>query len=201
MKKISTIRDRTDQRVHMWNARRIEEEVGACSDRAIAKWFLAGAYLEQSRHDEALSLLRKAIDRHGRLPSLLSQLAMVSGRAGRRQDAVRLIDELLAISRREYVSPALLAMALVGLGDRDRAFAWFERAYEERSNLMIYFTIHPSLDPLRNDPRYADLAARIRRPHKLRGIPRLLRRRRRGRSRHRRPLRQQGAPGMHFPAA
>lgn len=40
MKKIFTIRDRTDQRVHMWNARRIEEEVGACSDRAIAKYFL-----------------------------------------------------------------------------------------------------------------------------------------------------------------
>jgi TolB-like protein/DNA-binding winged helix-turn-helix (wHTH) protein/Tfp pilus assembly protein PilF len=148
--------------------RRYEEVLALDPDRTIAKWFLAGAYMHQSRNEEAASLMRKAIERHGRLPSLLSQLAAATARAGRRQEAERLTAEILAISRREYVSPALLAVPLIGLGDRDRAFDWLERAYEERSNLMMYFTIHPIFDPLRNDPRYADLAASIRRPHTAR---------------------------------
>jgi TolB-like protein/DNA-binding winged helix-turn-helix (wHTH) protein/Tfp pilus assembly protein PilF len=149
-------------------ARRYEQVLALDQDRAMAKWFLSSTYTQLSRHEEALSLLRGAIAHHGRTPALVGQLAAVSGRAGLRRDAQLGIDELLELSRREYVSAPLFAMAYAALPDRDHAFEWFERAYEERSNLMLYFTFHPLLDALRDDPRYQDLATRINRPHAAR---------------------------------
>ena len=137
-------------------------------DRAIAKWFLSATLGDMSRHDEAFALLDAAMVRHGRSPQFLSQYVGVAGRAGRPADARRALNELVAISRREYVTPALLAMVYTGVGDRDRAFEWFDRAYEERSNVMLYFRVLPILDLLKTDPRYPGLAARIARPHVVR---------------------------------
>ena len=137
-------------------------------DRAIAKWFLSTTLLLTSRRAEALPLLDSAMARHGRTAQFLSQRAVIAGTIGHTAEALRSADELVAMSRREYVPPALLAMAYTGVGDRDRAFEWFERAYEERSNLMLYFGTLPYLDPLKSDPRYAELAARIDQPHPVR---------------------------------
>ena len=137
-------------------------------DRAIAKWYLGGAFADMARYDEALALLDAAMVRHGRTPQFLTQYVVAAGKAGRSDDARRALNELVAISRRQYVTPALLAMAYTGAGDRDHAFASFERAYDERSNLMMYFRVLPLLDPLRTDPRYFDLAARIAQPHTAR---------------------------------
>ena len=47
------------------------------------------------------------------------------------------------------------------LGEKDQAFAWLERAYQERSFMMLYLKVAPNLDPLRADPRYADLLRRV----------------------------------------
>ncbi len=47
------------------------------------------------------------------------------------------------------------------LGEKDQAFAWLEKAYEERSYLMMYVKVAPTLDPLRTDPRFADLLRRV----------------------------------------
>jgi TolB-like protein/DNA-binding winged helix-turn-helix (wHTH) protein/Tfp pilus assembly protein PilF len=145
--------------------RRYEEVLALDPDRTIAKWFLAGAYMADSKPQQAMAVLQAAIARHGRLPSLVGQLAAATALSRRRRDAEQLVGELLALSRRGYVSPALLAVAYVALGDRDRAFDWLERAYEERANLMMYFAIHPLFDSLRDDPRYATLESRIRAAH------------------------------------
>jgi hypothetical protein len=49
-----------------------------------------------------------------------------------------------------------------GLGEKDRAFEWLEKAYEERSDLLVYLKVEPRLDSLRGDPRFADLLRRMR---------------------------------------
>jgi hypothetical protein len=49
----------------------------------------------------------------------------------------------------------------LGLGDNDEAFVWFERAYEEQSNILIYIKVSPWFDPLRSDPRFQDLVRRV----------------------------------------
>ena len=63
--------------------------------------------------------------------------------------------------RAGHVSPYSVANIHVALGDRDQAFAWLERALEDRDRMMTSLAVHPRLDPLRSDPRFADLLARM----------------------------------------
>jgi len=64
-------------------------------------------------------------------------------------------------AKREPSTPFDMAEIYAQLGKKDQAFAWLERAYEERSFLMMYLKVAPKLDPLRSDPRYADLLRRV----------------------------------------
>ena len=66
-------------------------------------------------------------------------------------------------SRQRYVSPQNFALIHLGLGDKDRAFAWLERAYEERSFELLGFSGQP-FDELHDDSRFRDLLRRMRLP-------------------------------------
>jgi len=145
--------------------RKFEEVLTLDPDRAIAQWFLSSAYANAKRYDDGLATLKKAVERHGRLPSMLGQLAMVNGSAGHLEAGFQAMDELSTISRRQYVSPALFAVGYTQLHDFNRAFEWLERAYQERTNLLLYLSCDPVLDPLRGDPRYAELVKKVSRPH------------------------------------
>jgi len=68
---------------------------------------------------------------------------------------------LLELNRHRYVSPVAMVHVYIGLGDKDRAFAWLEKAYQERSNLMAFLKVEPIADPLRSDPRFDDLLRRM----------------------------------------
>ena len=54
-----------------------------------------------------------------------------------------------------------VAAVFVGLGEKDQAFAWLEKDFEQRSGLLPDVTVWPSFDDIRLDPRYADLLRRI----------------------------------------
>ena len=64
-------------------------------------------------------------------------------------------------SKTRFVPAAQIAIGYPGLGDRDAAFEWLERAYAERSQALNFLKMDPVYDSLRADPRYADLARRI----------------------------------------
>jgi pentatricopeptide repeat protein len=74
--------------------------------------------------------------------------------AGRRTEALRLLDELHRRRKTGYVPPAAFLNAYLGLGETEEAFVWMERAAEERSNIMQFLKVHPFFDPLRGDPRF-----------------------------------------------
>jgi hypothetical protein len=65
------------------------------------------------------------------------------------------------LSCHRYVTPPAVASVYMGLGDNDRAFAWLEKAYQERSNYLAYLNVFPGVDSLRADPRFQDLVRRI----------------------------------------
>jgi len=52
----------------------------------------------------------------------------------------------------------------MGLGDKDRAFEWLEKAYEERAGRLVYLKVEHAFDPLRSDPRFGDLVRRLKFP-------------------------------------
>jgi eukaryotic-like serine/threonine-protein kinase len=122
---------------------------------------LAGAYAELGDFDAALAETETLIGLTGRRPFSLAGLANIHAMAGRHRDAERVLEEILALARTEYVSPFGMAQPYIRLGQYDRAFEWLERAYEERSNGMVYLAVEPVLAPVRSDPRYQDLLRRV----------------------------------------
>ena len=80
--------------------------------------------------------------------------------------ARRLLDELMEVSKKRYVCPYEIGMIHLGLGEKDEAFRWLEKGYQERSICMQYTRQDPRLTSLHGDPRYEDLLRRLAFPGK-----------------------------------
>jgi serine/threonine protein kinase/tetratricopeptide (TPR) repeat protein len=123
---------------------------------------LARSLEHVGRTDEALEeflLGTKAAD--GR-PRPSTGLAILYARAGRRQEARATLDEVLALAERQFVSPYGIASYYAVSGETERALDWLEKAYAERDGTLVWLKVHPRLDPLRSEPRFRDLLARMR---------------------------------------
>ena len=141
------------------------------TDRAIEGFTSTGwdkglglAYLQQKMYPEAIAAFQRVEGRWGRQPAVLASLAWVYGLAGRKHEAQRLIDEQNEIARHRYVGPALFVSAYLGIGDKDAALTWMERAIEEQDQELISPKVDPSLDPLRSEPRFQALVRRMNFP-------------------------------------
>jgi tetratricopeptide (TPR) repeat protein len=128
-----------------------------------ASLVLGRTYLSKGRYQEAITELERGLAYNRRNSGLLAALAHVYGRSGNRQKALQLVDQVKQAGRPEQgeVPTFHLVWAYAGLGDNDRAFAWLERAYEERRQRLTWLNVDPLLDPLRSDPRFADLVRRV----------------------------------------
>ena len=90
-----------------------------------------------------------------------SLVAYIHARLGERSQALQMLDELKALSKQRSVSPSAFAIIYLGLGDKDQTFAWLEKAYEEHSPTILFLKVDPMWDPVRSDPRFADLLRRM----------------------------------------
>ena len=115
---------------------------------------------ERAKLDKAIAALKKAIE-FGGGPQVKAALANAYAVSGQTREAKKMLGELTDRSRQTYAPPFDVALAYVGLGDHDQAFAWLEKAYDERARAMLSLKVHPGLDPLRSDPRFADLQRRV----------------------------------------
>ena len=125
------------------------------------------AYREKEMYPEALAAWERwkldhpAETRH---PYALATLAGIYGLQGRKHEAEELIDELKETARHQYVSGWFFAAAYIGLGQKDQAITWLERAYEEHDQWMVYVASNPGLDPLHSEPRFQSLLRRMNFP-------------------------------------
>jgi len=122
---------------------------------------LGHTYAVNKQFGEAIAEAEKAVELSERAPEALGILGMVYGFAERKEEAKKILKELLTLNERRYVTPAALAYVYIGLGDKDQAFAWIEKAYRERSNFVTYLKVVPIVDSLRSDPRFSDLIRRV----------------------------------------
>jgi hypothetical protein len=91
----------------------------------------------------------------------LTGLAYGDAVTGKRAEAQKVLDKLNELSKQKYVSAVFMAKIYSGLRDKDRAFQWLEKAYEDRSIVSVGFIkTNPMFDPVRSDPRYVDLLRR-----------------------------------------
>jgi hypothetical protein len=71
------------------------------------------------------------------------------------------VARLEAYAQRAHMRPEVLAGAYASIGDRERAFEWLDRAFESRSFGVVWTRDFPPFDPLRSDPRFAQMLRRI----------------------------------------
>jgi serine/threonine protein kinase/tetratricopeptide (TPR) repeat protein len=153
-------------------ARRYEEslaELRKCLELdpnyALAYWLEADNLDQLGRFPEAIAAAQKAQQILGENPSgPLSELVRAYALSGRRADAQRALDQLLALSKRNQVSKYLLAIAYAALGEKDQAFARLDQAYAEHAFQMGSLRVDPALDPLRSDPRFQELVRKMNFP-------------------------------------
>ncbi len=120
---------------------------------------LADAYREKGDLQEAVALYEKA-QTVTHFPS--AGLAITYAKMGRLEDARRVLNQRIEKSRQQYVAADSIAAVYVALGDKEEAFRWLERAFDEHSAPMsIQLTCHPKFRALRSDPRFADLLRRM----------------------------------------
>jgi TolB-like protein/Flp pilus assembly protein TadD len=123
---------------------------------------LGRAYEYKQMYEEAVHELQKAVALTGRdSPMRLSQLAHVYGASGQRAEALELLNELNHLSTQNYVPAEHIAWVYTGLGDKDLAFVWWEKAYQERALKMPHLQSDPGFNDLRSDPRFAELVRRV----------------------------------------
>ena len=141
--------------------RAIEDVLATRPDDPTALWELGFARLLDGEPGPAVAALERAAVITDRGAAVLGVLVHAYAAAGRRLDASRTLDELHQRQVSEYVAPAALVNAYVGLRDRDQTFFWLERGISERSTIVQYLTVHPGFDFIRSDPRFADLVRRV----------------------------------------
>jgi len=122
---------------------------------------LGMAYLAQAKNQEALTALLKARSLPGGNPLILGALGLCHGALGRQADARKILAELEARSRSEYVSPMSRVFVHIGLGQKDQAFQQLERACQERDGWVAWLKVDPVFDSLRGDPRFAGLLRQV----------------------------------------
>ncbi len=123
--------------------------------------FLGLIFETRSDFPKAIAEFEQA--RKAELNSLwpLAELGHAYALSGRKAEAESSLKDLLERSRREYVPAFLVASIYVGLGDRDHAFAFLEKAYQDRSCLLTFLPMDPQMDPLRSEPRFKELLKKI----------------------------------------
>jgi tetratricopeptide (TPR) repeat protein len=132
---------------------------------------LARSHVTRGLHQNAFSALQKALIFTAREPLVLGALAHAHARAGQRAEALKLVSELKRLEERvgpedRNIPRFSFIWAYAGLSDKEQAFAWLEKAYQERRDLMVVLNIDPLVDPLRSDPRFQDLVRRVGLPSK-----------------------------------
>ena len=123
---------------------------------------LGSIYSEKGMYAEAIEAHQKAITASKGSTRYLAKLGYVYAMAGKRNEAEKTLKELKSLMRRQYVSAYYIAEVYTGLGEKDRALEWLEKAYEESSSDMVYLKIEPHMDRLRSDARFQSLLWRMR---------------------------------------
>jgi serine/threonine-protein kinase len=122
---------------------------------------LGFAYLQRGKFNDAVAALKKAVKFSSGGLAFEAHLGYAYAMAGKTPSALKVLRELEKFARERYVSSYYFAVIYLGLGEIDKTFEWLEKSYEERSGFLPFIDVEPMLDPIRSDPRFADLQRRI----------------------------------------
>ncbi len=127
-------------------------------------WVLAHSLQAKGMFDEAINERQKAVDLSPGVPVFIGELGGTYAAAGERKKALAVLDELMEFSKERYVMAYWIALIHAGLKERDEAFDWLEKAYQERSAHLAFLKVDLRLEFLHSDQRFHDLLRRMNFP-------------------------------------
>ena len=131
----------------------------------VTYWILGLVLRKTSCYELAIAEGEKSVKLSGGSPMMRAALAHTFASAGRTTEALQMLDDLTTLAKQKYVAPHFIAGIHIGLGENDRAMEYLEKSWEEHCHWLIYLHMDPSMDALRDDPRFQDLLRRVGLPH------------------------------------
>jgi DNA-binding winged helix-turn-helix (wHTH) protein len=156
---------------HYYNGRypeaiaQLKTVLGMDRDFALAHLWLARAYLQAGYVDEALAETA-FLENHPLRdwPVIVAARGFAFGVAGKPDEARAALDRMKALSEQRFVTAYGVALIHAGLGHRDEAFQWLEKAFDERSHWLVWLRLDPRWKNIRDDPRFAAMVERLKYP-------------------------------------
>jgi eukaryotic-like serine/threonine-protein kinase len=127
----------------------------------LVDWFLGESYERAGRMPEAIATYRKGAELSGGNRWLLGSLGHALGVTGQREEARRILADLIANADKRYVDPWTLSEIHLGLGDRDEALSQLSKAVDNHTVYVGFLATDERFAPLRGDPRFKRLLERI----------------------------------------
>jgi tetratricopeptide (TPR) repeat protein len=152
----------------LYYSRRYDEAIGQFRkvleldpDFFVTHWELGLAYEQKGMYEQARSEFERARTLSPDNTVILASLGYVHAVSGRRTEALEILNELTKLSKQRFVSPYVIGELNVGLGANDQALKWFEEAYHQRDNWLIFLKVDPRLDAIRSSARFQALLSRL----------------------------------------
>ena len=152
-----------------YQARRYKDSIGPSQEALAIDPHYADAIINIGRASEQMRMYPQAQQAYQSIlafaphePALMALLGHLYAVTGRHAAAHEIISQLQQMSSNRYVPSVYIALIYVGLGDNAQAFAWLDKAYDERCEYLIYLRTDPMAEPLRSDPRFAAFLERMR---------------------------------------
>jgi len=130
-------------------------------DDAWAQIVLGWAYEQKSMYEPAIEAFQRCVKLSGDDVMPNAALGHVYGVAGKRKEAQGVLAKLIERSKSSYVSTYDLAVVCAGLDDKEQAFQWLEKAYQEHAHYLVHIKWEPRFENLHSDPRFQNLLRRI----------------------------------------
>ncbi len=141
---------------------RLQETIKLDPTFWIAHQFLGKVYLKQRNYVEAVAELSKARELSRGNSEAFSMSGYAAAVAGDEAKARSVLEELRSLSSRQYVPPTDVSVLCYALGEKDEAFAWLEKAYQDHDVRLCRAKVDPKWDPFRSDPRFQSILKRMR---------------------------------------
>lgn len=119
------------------------------------------SYFLKGKSSDAIQEMKKAIELSDSSLEYIALLGYIYGFSGQREEAEKILIKLLLLEKQQYVSPCLIGGLYLSTGEKDQAFLWYNRASEEHDVAMEGLKTDPLFDPIRGDPRFAELMKKV----------------------------------------
>jgi TolB-like protein len=124
--------------------------------------FIAGrAHMRLNNYAKAIAHLKASRTGTGEFPLMDAALGLAYAVSGKKGLTAKMAEQFKAAAKKRYIPPTYFGMLFAGLGDKDKAMMWLEKAYDDRADGLTWLNVEPMLDEVRNDPRFQDLLRRI----------------------------------------